>query len=63
MRSGSWGRHFDEEFFTLKGYLQRVDHMNLAEDDVQRLENATASFLSELRLPRGEHPQQKRLLQ
>ena len=63
MRSGIWGRHFDEELSTLKEYLQQVDHMNLAEDDVQRLENATASFLAELRLSRGGQPQQKRLLQ
>lgn len=63
MRAGIWGRHFDEEFSTLKDYLQRVDRMNLAEDDVQRLENATASFLAELRLSRRGQPQQKRLLQ
>ena len=63
MRSGIWGRHFDEELSTLKEYLQQVDHMNLAEDDVQRLENSTASFLAELRLSRGGQPQQKRLLQ
>ena len=63
MRAGIWGRHFDEERSTLKDYLQRVDRMNLAEDDVQRLENATASFLAELRLSRRGQPQQKRLLQ
>lgn len=63
MRAGIWGRHFDEELSTLKNYLQRVDRMNLAEDDVQRLENATASFLAELRLSRRGQPQQKRLLQ
>ncbi|MGE9986518.1 hypothetical protein [Desulfovibrio sp. SGI.169] len=63
MRAGIWGRHFDEELSTLKGYLQQVDHMHLAEDDVQRLENATASFLAELRLSRREQPQKKRLLQ
>ena len=63
MRAGIWGRHFDEELSTLKDYLQRVDRMNLAEDDVRRLENATASFLAELRLSRRGQPQQKRLLQ
>ena len=63
MRAAIWGRHFDEELSTLKDYLQRVDRMNLAEDDVQRLENATASFLAELRLSRRGQPQQKRLLQ
>ena len=63
MRAEIWGRHFDEELSTLKDYLRRVDRMNLAEDDVQRLENATASFLAELRLSRRGQPQQKRLLQ
>ena len=62
-RAGIGGRHYDEELSTLKNYLQRVDRMNLAEDDVQRLENATASFLAELRLSRRGQPQQKRLLQ
>lgn len=63
MRAGIWGRHFDEELSTLKAYLQRVDAMELAEDDVQRLESATAGFLAELRLSRKGRPQQKHPLQ
>lgn len=63
MRAGIWGRHFDEELSTLKAYLLRVDAMDLAEDDVQRLETATAGFLSELRLPRKGRTQQKHPLQ
>lgn len=63
MRAGVWGRHFGEELTTLKGYLRHVDHMDLAEEDVLRLENATATFLAELRLSHMGRPQQKRLLQ
>ncbi|WP_297827339.1 hypothetical protein [uncultured Desulfovibrio sp.] len=63
MRSGIWGRHFDEELSTLREYLQQVDHMSLAEDDVRRLENATASFLAELSCSREGELQKKRLLQ
>lgn len=63
MRAGIWGRHFDEELSTLKEYLQRVDTMDLAEDDVQRLESATAVFLSELRLSRKGRLQLKHPLQ
>lgn len=63
MRAGIWGRHFDEELSTLKIYLQRVDAMDLAEDDVQRLETATAGFLAELGLSRKGRPQHKHPLQ
>ena len=63
MRAGVLGRHFDEELTILKDYLQQVDQMNLAEDDVRRLEKATATFLAELRLSTQDRPQHKRLLQ
>ena len=63
MRAGVWGRHFDEELSTLKDYLQQVDQMNLAEEDVKRLEKATATFLAELRLSSGNGTQPQRLLQ
>ena len=63
MRSGEWGRYFDMELSSLKDYLAQVDQMNLAEEDVRRLENATATFLAELKLSRKGKPQNKRLLQ
>ena len=58
-----WGRHFDQELNTLKDYLHQVDQMNLAEEDVTRLEKATATFLAELRLSAGNGSQPQRLLQ
>ncbi|MDR2851005.1 MAG: hypothetical protein LBV65_03085 [Desulfovibrio sp.] len=65
LNSGIWRRHFNEEFSILKDYLQRIDLIELVEDDVRRLEAATDSFLSELRFSSDhkEGPQQKRLLQ
>lgn len=39
---------FDEEFSSLKKYLDRVDQMDLAEEEVLRLEAVTSSFLAEL---------------
>jgi hypothetical protein len=58
-----WKRHFTNEISALKTYLQQVDRMVLAEDDVQRLEAATANFLAELRFFNQNRPQQNRLLQ
>ncbi|MDR2743983.1 MAG: hypothetical protein LBB66_02120 [Desulfovibrio sp.] len=57
------GRHFNNEISVLKTYLQQVDRMVLAEDDVQRLETATANFLAELKFFSQDRPQQNRLLQ
>lgn len=42
---------FQGELETLKEYLSRIEHLSLAEDDVLRLERATANFLEELRIP------------
>ncbi|MDR2055994.1 MAG: hypothetical protein LBQ10_09045 [Desulfovibrio sp.] len=58
-----WRRHFNNEISALKTYLRQVDNMVLAEDDVQRLEAATASFLAELKFFTQDRPQQHRLLQ
>lgn len=40
---------FDEDFSNLKKYLCHVDEMELAEEDVLRLENVTSAFLAELK--------------
>ncbi len=40
-----------KEFGLLKAFLLKVDKLDLEEEDVQRIENATASFLDELRMP------------
>lgn len=44
-------KDFEPDMKALKTYLTRVENMDVAEEDVQRLERATAHFLAELRLP------------
>lgn len=39
------------EFGVLKAFLEKIDDVDLNEEDVQRVERATASFLKELRGP------------
>lgn len=63
MKAGVWGRYFDMELSSLKDYLLQVDQMDLAEEDVKRLESATATFLFELKLSRKGNIHKKRLLQ
>ena len=40
-----------DEFGLLKTLIERINEMDLVEDDVVRIESATASFLEELQLP------------
>ncbi|MCG8529079.1 MAG: hypothetical protein MI749_00275 [Desulfovibrionales bacterium] len=40
-----------DEFGMLKMLIERINEMELAEDDVVRIEAATASFLEELEVP------------
>jgi hypothetical protein len=40
-----------QEFETLKRFLKKVDTVELSEKDVARIEEATAHFLDELKLP------------
>lgn len=42
---------FREDMEMLRTYLSRAEEMELAEEDVLRLERATAHFLDELRYP------------
>lgn len=63
MRSVSAAASFAEDFASLKRFLGRIDHMTLAEEDVQRLETATDALLAELKpdrhwLPHGNRPLQ-----
>lgn len=51
MASLQMRNEFQAELETLKEYLNRIENISLAEDDVLRLERATAKFLEELRLP------------
>lgn len=55
-----------KEFGILKAFLLKIDKFDLDETDVQRIENATASFLEELRTPleeRDRESSQPRLIQ
>jgi hypothetical protein len=40
-----------EEFVYLRQFLEKIDHVDLSEDDVERIETATANFLAELKTP------------
>lgn len=40
-----------DEFVYLKQFLERIDRVELSEDDVERIEKATENFLAELRVP------------
>lgn len=63
MRASGAGRSFDEDFASLKTFLSRIDSMNLAEEDVQRLEGVTDTLLTELGLSRRWNAHDRRLLQ
>lgn len=45
------GKDLLKEFEQLKSFLSKVSHIDLQEDDVERIESATASFLDELKGP------------
>lgn len=45
------GHSLLDEFVVLKSFLQKIDEVELSEDDVQRIEQATSNFLKELREP------------
>ena len=63
MRAAGAGTSFDEDFASLKTFLSRIDSMNLAEEDVRRLEGVTGTLLAELGLSRRWNAQGQRLLQ
>ena len=56
---------FSEEFTKIRTFLERVEQMQLMEEEVSRMEKATATFLSELHLTArdDERPRGKRVLQ
>lgn len=63
MRAAGAGRNFDEDFASLKTFLTRIDNMNLAEEDVLRLEGVTGTLLAEFGLFPHRNAQSQRLLQ
>ena len=42
------GNSLLDEFAVLKSFLEKIDKVELSESDVERIENATSSFLKEL---------------
>lgn len=48
------GNSLLDEFAVLKSFLERIDKVELSEEDVERIESATASFLRELQGPLGK---------
>ncbi|MFW5487565.1 MAG: hypothetical protein ACNI3A_03965 [Desulfovibrio sp.] len=46
-----YGHDLLREFETLKRFLNSVDRLELHEADVERIEDVTANFLDELRVP------------
>ncbi len=46
-----FGKSLLEEFGVLKDFLRRIDTVVLSDEDVDRVEAATANFLEELRGP------------
>lgn len=63
MRATCTDGRFDEDFASLKTFLSRIDSMNLAEEDVQRLEGVTCTLLAELGFSRRWNTHGRRLLQ
>jgi len=47
---------FRSELTLLKQHLEKIEHVEFYEEDLQRLEMATAKFLDELRLPFSRIP-------
>ena len=45
------GNSLLDEFVVLKSFLEKIDKVELSEEDVQRIEKATANFLKELQGP------------
>jgi len=45
------GNSLLDEFTVLKAFLEKIDKVDLSEEDVVRIESATANFLRELQGP------------
>jgi len=45
------GNSLLDEFVVLKSFLEKIDRVDLSEEDVERIEAATANFLRELQGP------------
>lgn len=47
-----------KEFVLLKAFLKNIENVDLNEDDVERIERATATFLDELKGPMSYEPEE-----
>ncbi|MDD2966718.1 MAG: hypothetical protein PHN64_04400 [Desulfovibrionaceae bacterium] len=55
---------FAQEFTKIRYFLDKVESIDLKEEEVARLEKATATFLAELHLDKNSSPEEKgRVLQ
>ncbi len=45
------GQELLEEYSVLRSFMDKLDEVLLEEEDVRRIERATANFLDELKLP------------
>ncbi|WP_147821630.1 hypothetical protein [Salidesulfovibrio onnuriiensis] len=45
------GHSLLDEFVVLKSFLEKIDRVEVGEEDVRRIEQATANFLEELKGP------------
>ncbi len=45
------GHSLLDEFVVLKSFLEKIDRVEVSEEDVRRIEQATANFLEELKGP------------
>lgn len=48
------GKTLIDEFDVLKDFLSRMSNIEVCEEDVERIEAATANFLEELKEPLGQ---------
>ncbi len=44
-------RNFVAELEVLKGFMSKMEKIQVSEDEVERIESATGNFLQELKLP------------
>lgn len=54
------GNSLLDEFAVLKSFLEKIDKVDLSEEDVERIEAATANFLKELEGPLNRQASRKK---
>ncbi|CCO24388.1 hypothetical protein [Maridesulfovibrio hydrothermalis] len=54
-------RNFIDELEVLKGFMRKMEKIQVSEDEVERIESATGNFLQELKLPLGQADSSSRM--